>query len=96
MENVSYRIFSSCVPRVIRTKAEIKSLKLIPLLVPPHAWNNQSEMFVGVPSQRTSWTNAFLFSKFPFAPADRLNASFIRRFSESDTIKKNNSDQVRV
>lgn len=84
----SYRIFSSCVPRVMRTSAEIKSLKLMPLLVPPHAWNSQSAMFDGVPSHSTSCTNAFLFSKLPFAPADRLNASLIRRHSASDTARR--------
>lgn len=81
----SYRIFSSCVPRVMRTSADIKSLKLIPLLVPPQAWNSQSAIFEGVPSHNTSCTKAFLFSKLPFAPADRLNASFMRRHSASDT-----------
>lgn len=72
----------------MRTNADIKSLKLIPLLVPPHAMNSQSAMFAGVPSHNTSCTNAFLFNKFPFAPADLLKASFIRRHSTSDTETK--------
>lgn len=81
----THRIFSSCVPFVISTSAANKSLKLMPLLVPPQARNSQSAMFDGVPSHRTSCTNAFLFSKLPFAPADRLKASLIRRHSASDT-----------
>lgn len=84
----THRIFSSCVPRVMRTNAEIKSLKLIPFVVPPQAWNSQSAMFAGVPSHNTSCTNAFLFRRFPLAPADRLNASLIRRSSASDTETK--------
>lgn len=74
---------------MMRTNADIKSLKLIPLLVPPQAMNSQSAMFAGVPSHNTSCTNAFLFNKFPFAPADLLNASFMRRHSTSDTKRDN-------
>lgn len=73
----------------MRTRAEIKSLKLMPLLVPPQAWNSQSAMFAGVPSHSTSCTNAFLFRRLPLVPADRLNASLMRRLSASDTTIKN-------
>lgn len=90
----THRIFSSCVPRVMRTNAEIKSLKLMPLAVPPQAWNSQSAMLPGVPSHKTSCTNAFLLRRLPFEPADRLNASLIRRSSASDTEKRRDKRDV--
>lgn len=93
-KNCSNLIFSSWVPRVMRTNAEMRSLKLIPLLVPPQDANSQSANVAGVPSHRTSLTNAFLFNKFPLALADRLNASLIRRHSASDT--KNERDPLQI
>lgn len=57
----------------------------MPFCVPPQALYNQSANTVGMPSDKTSCKNAFLLSVVPFDPADRLNASLMRRNSFSLT-----------
>lgn len=83
--NRTYLIFSSAKPRVNNTKPQRSSLNAIPFCVPPQALYNQSANTVGIPSDKTSCKNAFLLSVVPFDPADRLNASLMRRNSFSLT-----------
>lgn len=81
----TYLIFSSAKPRVSNTRPQSSSLNAIPFCVPPQALYNQSANTVGIPSDRTSCINAFLLSVVPFDPAERLNASLMRRNSFSLT-----------
>lgn len=85
----TYLIRSSCVPFVRTTSPQRRSLKAIPLRVPPQAAKSQSETILGTPSPRTSWINPFLLSGTPAEPADFLNASPIRFNSLSDTVNYN-------
>lgn len=86
----THLIFSSAKPRVSNTRPQRSSLNAIPFCVPPHALYNQSANTVGMPSDKTSCKNAFLLSVVPFDPADRLNASLMRRNSFSLTVIKQN------
>lgn len=88
-------IFSSLKPRVSKTRPQSSSLNAIPFCVPPHALYSQSAKTVGMPSDRTSCMNAFLLSVVPFDPAERLNASLIRRSSFSLTRIQRRWNQIR-
>lgn len=88
-EMKAHLIRSSCVPFVKTTSPQRRSLKAIPLRVPPQAAKSQSETILGTPSPRTSWINPFLLRGTPAEPADFLNASPIRFNSLSDTVNCN-------
>lgn len=90
----TYLIFSSAKPRVSSTRPQRSSLNAIPFCVPPQALYNQSASTVGMPSDKTSCKNAFLLSVVPFDPADRLNASLMRRNSFSLTEMKKNKKKT--
>ena len=67
---------------------ENKSLNNIPLEVPPNAVYNQSETIGGTLSHRISNWKALWLRYITPGPVDFLNASLMRRYSESDTVMK--------
>ncbi|CAN8016108.1 unnamed protein product [Ixodes persulcatus] len=78
----SHLIRSSRVPRVSSTRPQRRSLKLIPLLVPPHAWKITSASLSGTNSPSTSLMNACLVM-MPLRFEARLKASLSRLSSDS-------------